>query len=88
MPVPVPEWVKTHVQAEAWQGNRLAIDGLSRAAEELEGKLPQMERLELMRWLWSENEAAMEVDPALIFLVLARDLRDLGIAGALEIGGL
>ncbi|TKC98731.1 hypothetical protein [Polyangium fumosum] len=86
--MPVPEWVKTHVQAKEWQGERLAIEGLSRAAEELEGQLPRMERLDLMRWLWNENEVAVDIDPALLFLVLARDLRDLGIGGDLEIGGL
>jgi len=88
MPVPVPEWVKAHVEAQEWQGERLAVEGLFRAAEELEGQLCRMERSELMRWLWNVNEVAMDIDPALFFLILARDLRALGIEGDLEIGGI
>jgi hypothetical protein len=86
--VPLPEWVKTHVKAREWQGERLAIESLSRAAEELEGQISQLERVELIRWLWNENEMAMDVDPTLIFLLLARDLSDLEIQGDLEVGGL
>lgn len=86
--VPLPAWVATHVTAQNWQGARLSIEGLKQAAAELEARLSTMDRQNLMHWFGLENEFAMDVDPTLVFLMLARDLRALEISGDLEIGGL
>ena len=88
LPIPVPVWFERHVAAQNWQGARLSVEGLKQAAAELEAHLSTMDRQNLMRWFGLENEFAMDVDPTLVFLMLARDLRALEINGDLEIGGL
>lgn len=83
--IAVPTWVQKHVQAEAWTGPRLPIKALSQAAKELEENLVQMGRTEVLSWLWDED--TLEIDPTLVFLILARDLCELGVRGDLAIGG-